>query len=196
MISSEVSKNLIHDDISEKIIEIADRLAKKDGAHTITVTKILAELGATNRVFYNRFKNIHEVLETVYKKAVYKMQESIKSDIDPENDFFGYAMDVGVKVLIATYDVKMQFSNYMFEHDSLTDMNRKWWLKQIKNMIALGEELGVVKDIDSEMMSYTIWCFLRGYNADAVGRRLAKEEAIKNFKFGFGLLLEGVKKIG
>lgn len=189
-----LKKELIQDEVSDRIIDIAERFAKQDGAHTITVRKILNELGTTNRVFYNRFRNIDDVLEAVYTKAVYRMQKTIKSDIDPRKDFFGFAMDIGVKVLTATYDIKMQFSNYMFEHDSLTDMNRMWWTEQIKKIVKLGNDVGALKDVDSDMLSYTIWCFLRGYNADAVGRRLPKEEAIKNFKFGFGYLIEGLKK--
>ena len=45
----------ISDSISDSIIDIAEKLVKKDGAHNITVRKILDELGTKNRVFYNRF---------------------------------------------------------------------------------------------------------------------------------------------
>ena len=55
------------------------------------------------------------------------------------------------------------------------------------------EFVKLIKNIDSDMLSYSIWCFCRGFNADAVGRRLSKEDAIKNFKFGFGCILDGIK---
>ena len=53
---------LITDAMSEKIIETAEKIATTDGASTLTVRRILKELGITNRVFYNRFRNIDEVL--------------------------------------------------------------------------------------------------------------------------------------
>ena len=56
---------LINDKTSDRIIEIATKLVKSEGAHNVTVRKVLKELGATNRVFYNRFRNIAEVLEIV-----------------------------------------------------------------------------------------------------------------------------------
>ena len=184
---------LISDSISDSIIDIAEKLAKKYGAHTITVRKILAELGTTNRVFYNRFRNIDEVLEIVYANSVAQMHKSITSDIDPAKDFYGYVMDLGVKALVATYDIKMEFSRYMFEHDFLTNANRVWWSYRIKKIIEQGKALGVVKNIDDDKLAYSIWCFLRGFNADAVGRKTSKEDAIENFKFGFSCLLDGVK---
>lgn len=183
----------ISDSISEAIIDIAEKLVKKDGAHNITVRKILDELGTTNRVFYNRFRNVDDVLEILYTKLVLKMQRTVKSDINPDKDFFGYVMDLGVKALTATYEIKMEFSRYMFEHDSLTNANRIWWTNEIEKIISRGKKLGVLKNIDDDKLAYSVWCFLRGYNADAVLRKMSVDEAIENFKFGFGCFLDGVK---
>ena len=183
----------ISDSISDSIIDIAEKLDKTDGAHNITVRKILDELGTTNRVFYNRFRNVDDVLEILYTKLVLKMQRTVRSDIDPDKDFFGYVMDLGVKALTATYEIKMEFSRYMFEHDSLTNANRIWWTNEIEKIISRGKKLGVLKNIDDDKLAYSVWCFLRGYNADAVLRKMSVDEAIENFKFGFGCFLDGVK---
>ena len=187
---------LISDEMSDKIIEAAENLATRDGAHTVTVSRILNELGITNRVFYNRFHNINEVLEIVYRNSVFKMHESLKSQYDPKKNFFEYVMEVAVRVLTDTYDIKMQFSRYMFEHDSLTEANCSWWTGKIKKIIEYAKVNNLIKEnIDSDMLSYSIWCFCRGYNADAVSRKLSKEDAVKYFKYGFGCLIDGVKKI-
>ncbi len=185
--------DLIADEVSGEIIAIVEKMAKEEGAHNVTVRKVLSEMGVTNRVFYNRFRNIDEVLEIVYKNAVYKMHESLKSEYDVEKDFFEYIMDVAVKVLINTYDIKMHFSRYMFEHDSLTQENFNWWTEKTKKLIEYAKEKKLIKDVDSDMLSYSIWCFCRGYNADAVSRKLSLDEAIKSFKFGFGCLIDGVR---
>ena len=188
-------KELISDEMSEAIIEAAELMATKNGAHTVTVSKILNELEITNRVFYNRFHNINEVLEIIYKKAVYQMHESIKSEFDIEKNFFEYVMDVTVKVLVNTYDIKKQFSHYAFEHDSLTQSNYVWWTTEIKKLVEFGKAENLVRsDVDPDMISYSIWCYCRGFNADAVGRNLSKEEAVKRFKTGFGYMLNGLKK--
>lgn len=184
---------LIHDSISDDIIEIAEALAIKHGARNVTVRKILNEMGVTNRVFYNRYHNLNEVLEIVYRRAVLKMRESIKSEYDITTDFYNYVMDVAVKVLVNTYDVKQEFSQYMFEFDSSSDSNRKWWTGQIVKIIDIAKKTGQIKDVDSEMLSYTVWAFFRGYNADAVNRKLSKEDAVKYFKFGLNCLIDGIK---
>ena len=185
---------LIHDEISDEIIRITKKIATEEGSHTVTVKKIIEEMGVTNRVFYNRFRNADEVLRIVYEDAVVKMRASFKSDYDSKEDFFNYCMDIAVKVLENTYDVKMQFSQYMFEHDSLTESNRKWWMKEIGKACEYATKNGIIKDVDPDMLGYSVWCFCRGYNTDAVSRRLSKEDAVKYFKFAFGCFLDGLKK--
>ena len=185
---------MISDEMSEKIISTAERMATATGAHTVTVRKILNELGITNRVFYNRFHNLDEVLAIVYKNTVLKIRQSISSALPSEKDFFEYVTDVVATSLVMSYKIKRQFNQYVFENDSVSQGNFDWWMHEIKKLIDYAKESDLIKDVDSEVMSYSIWCFCRGYNADAVGRNLPQEEAVKNFRYSFGFLLDGLRK--
>ncbi len=189
----EEKNTLIQDEISEEIISVAEEIAKRDGAREVTVRKILQAMGVTNRVFYNRFRNMDELLELVYQRAVTRMHESLNSAYDIRTDFFNYVMDVGVKVLLNTYEVKNQFSQYMFEFDSVKAANRLWWMEKIQEIIQIGKETGQLKDVEAEKLSYTVWCFFRGYNADAVNRNLSKEDAVEHFQFGLNCLFDGLR---
>lgn len=186
-------EQLISDEMSDKIIKAAEDIVTTNGAHSLTVRQILSALKITNRVFYNRFHNIDEVLAIVYQKTTMKIRQSITSGIDREKDFFENVMDVVVKTLIISYESKMQFNQYVFENDSLTQNNYVWWREEIKKLIEYAKNNRYIKDVDADMLSYSIWCFCRGFNADAVARRLPKEEAVRNFRYGFGFLLEGLK---
>lgn len=186
-------KQLIYDSISDEIIRITEELATKDGAHTVTVRKILARLGTTNRVFYNRFHNIDEVLQIVYKNAVMKMHDSVISEFDMSKDFFEYVTDVATSVLVKTYEIKMQFNQYTFEHDSLTDFNRNWWTKKIHELLDYGIAHKHIRNVDYDSISYAAWCFCRGFNADALGRKMPIDEAVKYFRAGFGCFLDGLR---
>ena len=180
--------------MSEKIIETAEKIATTDGASTLTVRRILKELGITNRVFYNRFHNVDEVLKIAYRNTVQKVRKSVIVELDSQKDFFESVTDLVATSLIVSYDTKMKFNQYIFENDSLSQSNYEWWVSEIKKLIDYAKVKGYIKDVDSEIMSYSIWCFCRGYNADAVGRNLPKEEAVRNFRYSFSLLLEGMKK--
>ena len=79
---------LISDEMSKTIIYTAEKIAISEGAENLTVRKILQSLDITNRVFYNRFHNIDEVLNLVYEGMVLKIRESITADFDPQRDFF------------------------------------------------------------------------------------------------------------
>ena len=185
---------LIRDEISEEIIEIARNLAREKGAHKVTVREIINTMGVTNRVFYNRFHNVDEVLRLIYEQAVYDMRHNFKTGYDGSKDFFEYCMDIAVKVLVSTYEVKLDFSNYMFEHYSLTERNRIWWMQAVNKAIEYAMENGLIKEVEPEKLAYSVWCICRGYATDALTRNLSSEEAVEYFKFGFKCFLEGLKK--
>ena len=184
---------LISDEMSQKIIDTAERLVTADGTNNINVRKILTEMGITNRVFYNRFHNIDEVLDIVYRSTALKMRRSILTDLRENEDFFEHVKDVVTQSLIMSYDIKMRFNQYVFENDSLSRENYEWWMCEIRKLIDHAKKHGYIKEVDSEVLSYSIWCFCRGYNADSVGRGIPKEEAVKNFRYSFGFLLDGLK---
>ncbi len=190
---AEKTVTLISDDMSKRIIDTAAFMVTAHGASSITVRKILKELDITNRVFYNRFHNIDEVLEIVYRDTILKIRESI-TKFDPKKDFFTQAADIVADTLIMSYDNKMQFNDYVFRNDSISKDNYEWWRSEIKKLLIFAVDNGLIKNVDCDVLSYSIWCFCRGYNADAVGRKLPREEAVANFKYSFGIFLDGMRK--
>ncbi len=190
-----VSQNgLIVDEMSDRIIAVAERMAMTNGAHTVNVRKILLELGITNRVFYNRFRNIEDVLGIVYLKVSEQIRENVTWESNTQEEFFERVTDTVANTLIRSYDLKKQFNQYMFENDSRSQSNYEWWMNAIKQMLTYAKGKGYVRaDADVEVLSYSLWCFWRGYNADAVGRGVPKSEAVKNCKYSFGIILDGLR---
>ena len=187
--------SMINDEMSDMIIAAATKIATSEGAHTLTVRKILRELEITNRVFYNRFHNIGEVLEIVYKNTVMQMRECLSQKYDEKTDFLEYVLDVLTQVLVATYDIREQFSQYAFEYDSINDSNYIWWREEIKKLVEYAKSKDIIKsDVDTDALSYSVWCFSRGFNADAICRRFTKDEAVEYFRYGMSFFLEGLKK--
>ena len=186
-------EKLISDDMSLKIIETAEQLALNYGVNVLNVRKILQTLNITNRVFYNRFRNIEEVLEIVYKKTALKIRESIISKFDENGNFFEQVINIVASTLIMSYDNKMNLNQFVFESDSSSQDNYNWWKGEIVNLIELGKRKGLLKDVNSDTVSYAVWCFIRGYNVDALSRKIPKEVAVEDFKYCFGLFLDGMK---
>lgn len=185
---------LIKDAVSDNIIEITEKLVTEKGANSVTASAVIRALGVSNRVFYNRFHNIDEVLKIVYSNLVLRMRKSIQIEISANEDFFEYAKRIIVKSLMDTYDLKRNFSQYTFEHDSISEDNRIWWTTKIKQLFKYGMDKGLLKkNLDTDTLSYFVWCLCRGCNADAVSRNLTKEEAAKCLLSGFNYFIEGVR---
>lgn len=181
----------IRDEMSEKIIETAEMIAMDCGK--VTVRDIMRALNITNRVFYNRFHSVEEVLEIIYMKTIMKIRESVQAEYDGTEDYFDYVTNVVADTLIASYDIKMKFNNYVFKLDSALNINYDWYMARIKQLFNYALSKGIIPSLDVDSLSYAIWCFCRGYNADAV-MRLPKDEAVEKFKYSFRLMLEGLKK--
>lgn len=188
------NKDLIYDEMSKNIVETAEKIAHASGIENVNVRRLLQELNITNRVFYNRFHNIDEVLDVIYKKTSLKIRESILEKFDINGDFIEQVKEIVANTLLMSYENKENINQFIFEIDSQSDDNYFWWKEEIKNLIEIGKQKGLLKDVDTEIMSYSIWCFIRGYNADALCRGIPKEEAVKNFRYSFGILLDGMKK--
>lgn len=185
---------MIYDEVSEQIIDVTEKLMISIGAHNINVRKILKHLGITNRVFYNRFHNIEEVLRIISERSILKVRKSLNFHFDKKIDFFDQIMDEVEKTLIISYETRMNFAHYVFENDSVTDSNYKWWIEEIKKILDYAIDKGYIKKVDTDMTSYAIWCFVRGFNTDAIGRKLTLEEATKRYRYGFKFILDGLKK--
>ncbi len=191
---AEIKQKMITDKMTETIIETVHAMATETGAENINVRMVLHRLNISNRVFYNRFGNIEDVLNAVYKRIALKIRESITGGFDPDGDYFEQIQNIAVNTLISSYEQKKMFNSYAFNTDSLSGRNFEWWRAEIEKLIDFGKRRGYFKDVDTSRMSYAIWCFIRGYNADAVGRGIPKDEAAESFRYSFGVLLDGMKK--
>ena len=189
----EYRNGLISDTMSDRIVTAAEKIVTARGLEGLNVRRILQELNISNRVFYNRFHNVHEVLEIVYIRMAQRVRENMAVEYDGTGDFFDYVTDCVANTLLASYEIKMRFNQYIFENDSVSKFNYEWYLTRIKELFAYAKEMDLIKEVDSDVLSYAIWCFCRGYNADAV-TRMPKEEALAKFKYSFRFLLEGLKK--
>lgn len=185
---------LIHDEISEQIVEAAERLASDIAIEKLTVRDVLRDMQISNRVFYNRFHNIDEVLEIIYNNIIESVRVGIMASVDPEKDFFTQITDVAAMTLELSYKNKTGFNQYIFKNDSELNSNYQWWFEEITNAMEYAKEHELIKEVPVREVSYSIWCFIRGFNADALGRGLSLEEAMRMFRIGFGYFLDGLRR--
>ena len=100
----------LEDNISGKIIDCAMNIARENGVAAVTVSEILRKMEITNRVFYNRFKNIDEVIAELYKRVVDEMRICIDTEYDGRENYYEYLIGLAVSVLEKTYETKLHFA--------------------------------------------------------------------------------------
>lgn len=184
----------IEDEISLRIIDTAMEIATQDGIANLSVSKIINRMGVTNRVFYNRFKDLDDVIHAVYDKVVLHLRSCFDKGYDGSQDLCEYIMEIAVLLLEKTYETKLHFAGYLYNYDSFLEENRKWWIDHIVPLIDLGIEKGIFKEVNSLHLAYSIWSYSRGFNATSIGNALSHDEAIAAFKLGFKCFMDGAKK--
>jgi len=186
-------KKIICDEMTNKIVDSAKKIIIQQGIQNLNVSKILKDLSITNRVFYNRFNNIQDVLKHVYLYIINQKRELISVEYLEDQEFFEYITNIATDFISLAYDVQDKFNYFIFGGDVFSQENYEWYLNRIKELIAIGRSKNLLKEFDDDAMSYYIWCSCRGYNTDMV-MRMSKEEAIEKFRNSFKFLLEGIKK--
>ena len=87
-----------------------------------------------------------------YRKVIPRLVQFTKGT-------FEQVTDIVASTLVMSYDNKMNMSQYVFESDSVSDVNCEWWRDRIKSIIGYAVSHGFIKNLDVEIMSYSIWNF-------------------------------------
>lgn len=186
---------MIQDELCESIIASVKKLAQEKDPQKLTVRDVLKDMGITNRVFYNRFHSIREVLDILYSRSVAQVRRSLAIPWDGKTSYEAHIRAVAGRTLELTYESRANMSGYIFEADCASQENFAWWQEEIKKLIIAGKDLHWLRsDLDESAVAYSIWCFIRGFAADAIARKLPKEQARQQFDYGFACLLRGLKE--
>ena len=81
----------------------------------------------------------------VCNKVKSEKRESLNFHFVEEKDFFEQIMDEVEKTLIISYKTRKNFAHYVFENDSVTDSNYRWWIEEIKKILNYAIDKGYIK---------------------------------------------------
>ncbi len=184
----------IQDEITEKILSTAKEIAQTEGMEQLSVKRILAEMKVSNRVFYNRFCNIEDVIEILYERMVF----SLRDILDPSlltitESYYKTLVALAVRVVECLYQNNIHFRVRLLSYEASKDSNRNWWITQIQAILRDGISRGLLKPMDDLSAARGIWCFCLGFNKEALGQNISEEEALISFHASFSILIEGMK---
>ena len=183
----------LDDETTKKIIAAATGIAQQEGIEQVSVKRILSEMGVSNRVFYNRFCNIDELIQILYNELVQEIRSCLKSVKEEGQCYYSYLLELAVAVVRKIYHNNLHFRRHLMSYRASNESNRNWWLSQIQQILQDGINRGLLKPMDTAAVSYGVWCFCLGFHKEAIGEALDGEEAIAAFSQSFALLIEGMK---
>ena len=135
----------LEDETSKTIIATAAQIARREGMEELTVKRVLTELKVSNRVFYNRFRNIDDVIQVLYEDLVQEIRSSLERVQQPAQSYPDYLLELAVAAVEKIYQNTLHFKQYLFSYQVANDTNRDWWLKKIQQLLRRGMEQGELK---------------------------------------------------
>lgn len=184
----------IEDDTTKAIVKTAGIIAQREGLDQLSVKRILSEMKVSNRVFYNRFRNIEDLIEVMYHEFV----GTLRGQINPQQladteHYYDKLLELAVGVVQKMYRNHIHFRLRLLSYETSKESNRNWWLEQIQKILEDGVSRGLLKPMNEQAVSYGVWCFCLGFHKDALGKNVSEEEAISAFRESFSYFIEGMK---
>lgn len=183
----------LEDETAKEIIRTATEIAQKEGIEQLSVKRILSEMGVSNRVFYNRFRNIDDIIQILYNELVEEIRSCIKLEQQEDQTYYDYLLDLAVGVVTKIYHNNLHFRRHLLSYQASKENNRNWWLNRIQTILKDGMNQGLLKPMKEDAVSYGVWCFCLGFHKEAIGENLSGKQAVAAFRESFALLIEGMK---
>ncbi|MBE7042550.1 MAG: TetR/AcrR family transcriptional regulator [Ruminococcaceae bacterium] len=184
----------IEDETTVTIIRVAKEIAQKEGIEQLSVKRILTEMKVSNRVFYNRFRNIEDVIELLYEQAVNSFRGIIDlSLLEQSENYYETLENLAVNVVRCLYQNNIHFRARLLTYEASKDNNRNWWITQIQDILRNGVERGLLRPMDELAVARGIWCFCLGFHKEALGNSVSEQDAISSFRASFSIFISGMK---
>lgn len=184
----------IKDKTAKSILRTAVIIAQREGLEQLSVKRILSEMKISNRVFYNRFRNIDDVIEVMYCEFVGFLREKISLEYFSDTEhYYDTMLDLATDVVKKMYGNDIHFRLRLLSYETSKENNRAWWLNQIQEILRDGIKRGLLKPMDEYAVSCGIWCFCLGFHKEALGSQISEEQAISAFRQSFSCLIDGIK---
>lgn len=140
----------------QAILDTAIKIGLEEGFDVLSVRKITDELGYSAGIVYHYFKDKQEILDTIHNEASLEIYENVKSHIKPDRSFAKNAKVVFRVVSEITAYEPEKFKLVLLDKYSQNSKAVNIWIDMIRECVELGKQSGELRDIDTEIASYTL----------------------------------------
>ncbi len=180
----------IEDETSKRIVDLAVNIGCKEGADSLTVTRLCRELNCDRRVIYNRFRDVDEINMIVAQRCSAELVAKAKAAMNPQASYYDNFIAFIVASFAYIYEKNAYFQYYTALYRITEDGIRNGILQNLADMIEAGKASGDVReDTNSYHAAENMWLIITG-----IGSVLASNA---NYKYQDGLdaMLFGIKAI-
>ncbi len=180
----------IEDETSKRIVDLAVNIGCREGADSLTVTRLCRELCCDRRVIYNRFRDIDEINMIVAQRCNEELVAKARTAVNPHAAFYDNFIALLKAAFAYVYDKNAYFQHYATLYRVTDKGVQNEFLQALADLIEDGKTKGdVSSETDSGKAAGNIWLITTG-----IGSMLA---ANTNYKYQDGLstMLYGVEAV-
>ncbi|MGL4403224.1 MAG: TetR/AcrR family transcriptional regulator [Fusobacteriaceae bacterium] len=152
-------------------------LVMEEGLHSLTFSKIFKKANVGSGTLYNYFKNMDELIYTLYEMCFQDLTEKVMKNYNPETRVyqrFKHLIEGSLKYSL-TYPERMVFvtdliySPYM--PAEYRDIESNKIFSEIFKLVKLGQEKGIIRELDPNLcLSMVFGIIFFGVKGTLVGK--------------------------
>lgn len=180
----------IEDEMSKRIIALAENIGCKEGAEALTVTRLCRELNCDRRVIYNRFRDINEINLMVAKRCDEELIEKAEAAVRTDASYYDNFLTRITTAFTYIYEHNAHFQYYTTLYEIAQNRVENGIIRAFEQIIEDGKVQGEVNAAtDSKKAAQNLWMIVTG-----IGRILATN-AEYSYQESFDTMLNGVQAI-
>ncbi|PHS59245.1 MAG: TetR family transcriptional regulator [Sulfurimonas sp.] len=190
-----------HGDLKNSLIVAALEMIEKDGVNSMTLRELTKKVGASRSAIYRHFSSKNELLKSIIKEAIKKLDEYTITSIPTTNILDDlYIMGKSyINFAIKNPNIyRMIFGNearkQREEVCDIYDANDAAGFHKLIELIKLAQETNLIKKDDAMMQATVIWSTMHGLSNLLIDGHIHIQDNFETlYDLSFNTLITGMK---
>jgi AcrR family transcriptional regulator len=179
--------------IRQAILDTALEIGIREGFEEISIRKIIRKMQYSTGVVYHHFKDKQEIIDAIEVTETAWLRTQITELLDNKKDIISEMEAVFHRIMKLAFEEPEKYNLIVLHKYSRTKTEQPIWISQLSERLKKAMEVGLIEEIDSEKVAFSIWSSFLGFNL-MISRHtnLTIEQAEEMFRVQFNIILKGI----
>ena len=179
--------------VRQAILDTALEIGMKEGFEALSVRRISSTMGYSTGVVYHHFRDKQEIIDAIEVSQMKVMREKIASLLDESENVVENMTAVFHEIMLLALNEPEKYNLIVLRKYSRNVAGSPEWIPYISEELKKGMETGLIRPMDPDKVSFSIWSSFVGFNLMISRQRnMTPSEAEEFYLTQLDIVLKGV----